>query len=126
MATLVNARSKRTIATHVELALTRRARRTGLLKREGLAASQALILAPCLAVHTVAMKFAIDVIFVDRKGHVRRLVRRLRPWRLAAEPRAYATIELAAGTLDAHDIAVGDRLYLSRPHDGRASQVLFS
>ena len=58
------------------------------------------------------MFFAIDVIFVDRAGRVVRIVRELRPWRIAGSSRAYATIELAAGALDSRDVAVADDLYV--------------
>lgn len=109
---LTNARSRQIMARDVEIALTRAERRKGLLKRDSLAANSALVLAPCFAVHTAFMRFAIDVVFVDRGGRVRQIVRGLRPWRIAASPGAYATIELAAGALDAFDIAVGDRLCL--------------
>jgi uncharacterized membrane protein (UPF0127 family) len=110
--TLTNARSRAIIARDVELALTRQARRQGLLKRSGLSPHAALVLAPCFMVHTAFMQFAIDIIFVDRKGYVRHVVKSLPPWRMAACPRAYATIELAAGTLERVDVAVGDRLCL--------------
>ena len=110
--TLTNARSREVIARGVEVALTRADRRKGLLKRDSLDPDTALVLAPCFAVHTAFMRFAIDVIFVDRKGYVRHMVRGLQPWRVAASPRAYATIELAAGALDSHDVVIGDRLCL--------------
>ena len=70
------------------------------------------MLAPCLAVHTAFMRFAIDILFVDRAGCITRIVRRLPPWRAAASPGAYATIELAAGALDGRDVVVGDRVGL--------------
>lgn len=110
--TLTNARSRQTIARDVELALTRRARRQGLLQRTQLSPHAALVLAPCFMVHTAFMQFAIDVIFVDRQGTVKHVVRRLAPWRMAGCARAYATIELAAGTLDQLDVRVGDKLCL--------------
>jgi uncharacterized membrane protein (UPF0127 family) len=110
--TLTNARSRTVIARDVELALTRQARRQGLLKRKSFSPDAALVLAPCFMVHTAFMQFAIDVIFVDRKGTVKQIVRRLAPWRIAACATAYATIELAAGTLEHHDVKVGDRLCL--------------
>jgi uncharacterized protein len=110
--TLTNARSRRVIARDVDLALSRRARRQGLLKHTSLSPHAALVLAPCFMVHTAFMQFAIDIVFVDRKGTVKHLVRSLQPWRMAACPGAYATIELAAGTLDKHDVIVGDRLCL--------------
>jgi uncharacterized protein len=110
--TLTNARSRQVIARDVELALTRRARRQGLLSRDSLAPESALVLAPCFMVHTAFMRFPIDLVFVDRRGYVRHLVPRLPPWRMAACARAYATIELAAGALEHVDVAVGDRLCL--------------
>lgn len=112
-ARLIHARSGQAIATAVELALTRTTRRRGLLHRDGLGPAAALVLSPCLAVHTAFMRFAIDVIFVDRDGRITHIVRRLQPWRIAASLGAYATIELAAGALDHHEIALGDRVYLS-------------
>lgn len=110
--TLTNARSRRLIARDVELALTRSARRQGLLKRSSLPVESALLLAPCFVVHTAFMQFPIDIVFVDRRGYVRHLLRDVGPWRLAASLRSYATIELPAGTLHKHDVVVGDRLCL--------------
>ena len=110
--TLTNARSRQVIARDVELAITREARNKGLLKRSAMSPHAALVLAPCFMVHTAFMKFAIDVIFVDRKGTVKHIVKNMTPWRMAGCARAYATIELAAGTLERHDVKVGDRLCL--------------
>jgi uncharacterized membrane protein (UPF0127 family) len=109
---LTNARSREVIARDVQIAVTRAARRRGLLKHTSLAPDTALVLAPCFAVHTAFMRFAIDVVFVDRRGYVRHIVSHLQPWRLAASRGAYATIEFAAGVVDALDLQVGDRLCL--------------
>lgn len=109
---LTNARSRAVIARDVEVAVTRTARRRGLLKRTSLAPDSALILAPCFVVHTAFMRFAIDVVFVDSGGRVRQIVRHMRPWRIAASRGAFATIEFAAGTVDAIGLEVGDRLCL--------------
>ena len=109
---LTNARSRGVIARDVELALTRAARRQGLLSRASLPEDAALILAPCFMVHTAFMRFAIDIAFVDRRGYVRHLAHDVPPWRIAASPRSYAVIELAAGTLARHEVVVGDRLLL--------------
>ena len=112
-ARLIHARSGEAIATDVELALTRASRRRGLLERDSLDPAAALVLSPCLAVHTAFMRFAIDVIFVNKAGHVMRIVRRLAPWRAAACLSAYATIELAAGVLDRFNVEIGDRLLIA-------------
>ena len=108
---LVNARTGTTVAGTVEVALTRSVRRRGLLGRDALDLSTALILAPCAAVHTVFMRFPIDVVFVDRHGGIRRIVRNLQPWRMAASLRAYAAVEMAGGV--DRDLIPGDRLYLA-------------
>jgi uncharacterized membrane protein (UPF0127 family) len=111
--TLMNDRTRGAIALDVDLATTRVERRRGLLGRRTLGPTQGLLLTPCLAVHTAFMRFSIDVVFIDRDGHVVRVASDVRPWRIAISLRAHAVIELAAGTADAHDIRVGDFLYLA-------------
>jgi uncharacterized membrane protein (UPF0127 family) len=112
---LVNARSEATIASDVNLALTRAQRRQGLLGRDSLDLSSALVISPCWSIHTMFMRFAIDVVFVDRDGRALRMVSDLAPWRMAAARRAHAVIELPAGSLRTRDIRVGDELYLAPP-----------
>ena len=109
---LRNARHEGVVAQHVETAFDRDSRNRGLLGRSSLSDS-ALILAPCGSIHTFFMRFAIDVAFVDRSGHVLRARRALGPWRLLAAFRAFAVVELASGTLDRSDTQRGDRLYLA-------------
>jgi uncharacterized protein len=109
---LVNQRTDEALASHVEVAVTRSARRKGLLGRDGLGASCALILAPCAAIHTMFMRFDIDAVFVDDDGRAVKVVRNLVPWRIAANASAHAVVEFPAGTLREDDVTVGDRLYL--------------
>lgn len=110
---LVLARAQAVAAAVVELALTRRTRRAGLLGRTNLDASAALFLAPCLPIHTAFMRFPTDLAFVARDGRALRLIHTLRPWRAAMSARAYAAIELPAGTLSLHSVEIGDRLRLT-------------
>ena len=112
---LVNARSEETIASDVNLALTRAARFQGLLGQDSLDRSAALVLSPCWSIHTMFMRFPIDVVFVDRDGRAVRIVRELAPWRIAVAPRAHAAIELSAGSVRARDVRIGDELYLVPP-----------
>jgi len=100
----------------VELATTRAERRRGLLGRTGLADGQAILIAPCFAVHTIGMQFAIDVVFVDGSGHVRKITRDVKAWRMAGSLGAAAVVELSAGALvPTEALRVGDRLYLDPP-----------
>jgi uncharacterized protein len=108
---LLNRRTGQVLADAVEVAATRRARRRGLLGRDALDASAALVLMPCCSIHTAFMRFAIDAVFIDRDGCVVRIVNALPPWR-AAWARAHAVVELAGGRLRPDDLRVGDSVYL--------------
>jgi len=57
------------------------------------------------------MRFAIDVLFLDRGGQVVKVVPALKPCRVAFGGRgAHSALELPAGVADRCGIAVGDRL----------------
>jgi hypothetical protein len=107
---LINERTAGLLASAVELAVTSETRRRGLLGRDSLDPSVALIIAPCQAIHTVSMRFAIDVVFVDRGGRVLKIIHQLQPWRIAGSLRAYAVIEMTSGSLRRSGVAVGDQL----------------
>lgn len=110
--TLVNQRTGETLALDIETAFDSASRRRGLLGRDGLAPGAALIIAPCNGIHMFFMRFAIDVAFVDRDGRVVSVRRALRPWRIAMALRAFATIELPPGALDASGTRAGDEIAL--------------
>jgi len=76
------------------------ARARGLLGVRHLAASDALWLIPCRAVHTIGMRIAIDVVFLDARGKVLAVVTNLLPYRLAICWRAASALELAAGSIN--------------------------
>jgi len=109
---LVNQRTDEALAERVEVAVTRRDRRKGLLGRSGLEPSSALIIAPCFSIHTMFMRFDIDAVFVDDDGRAVKVVREMSPWRVAIEATAHAVVELPAGSLRERQVNVGDRLYL--------------
>jgi uncharacterized membrane protein (UPF0127 family) len=111
---LVNERTGATVASAVEIADTSAKRRRGLLGRDHLPSGSALVLTRCNAIHTIGMRFPIDVAFVDSKGRVRKVVHALGPWRMAISPLAVSAIELAAGELR-DGLQVGDRIQLV-PH----------
>ncbi|MBS0213707.1 MAG: DUF192 domain-containing protein [Proteobacteria bacterium] len=88
-------------------------RMRGLLWRAPLQDGEAMYFAHCNAVHTVGMRHAIDVVFLDASGEVLRVVDTLRPLRMAACLRAQATVELAAGQCARIGIAPRQRLRVS-------------
>lgn len=104
----------------VELALSNRERRRGLLGRDGL--TGALWLEPCRQVHTLRMRFAIDVAHLDRRGTVL-AVRSLRPGRLGPLlPRTRAVVEAPAGAFVSWDLAVGSVVLVVPDGQGGAGQ----
>jgi uncharacterized membrane protein (UPF0127 family) len=98
------------LATTVETAFDSASRRKGLLGRAALPDDTALVIAPCSAVHTFAMRFAIDVIFARRDGRIVKLRRAMPAARVSAAPSAFAVIEMSAGSIDRSNLQVGDRL----------------
>ncbi len=127
MMRLLHDRTGADIATAVTVADTRASRRRGLLGRDGMDEGEALMLSPCIAIHTFFMRFAIDVIFVDRDSRVVRTVSRMRPWRMAIAWRAHSVIELPAGWLETlarrgpagQAVHVGDQVYLAPGREER-------
>jgi uncharacterized membrane protein (UPF0127 family) len=94
----------------VEVAETTRARRRGLTHHDRI--DGALVLRPCRNVHTVGMKFPIDVAFCDGDGTVLRTTT-LAPWRISPVVRRSAfAIEAEAGAFDRWRLARGDRVEL--------------
>ncbi len=82
----------------------------GLLGRAGLDRGHGMLIRPTWSVHTAFMRFAIDVLFLDRQLTVVGIERRLRPWRAAMQRGAHSALELAAGESERLKIEVGDRL----------------
>jgi uncharacterized protein len=82
----------------------------GLLGRRGLEPGEGLLLSPSSSVHTLFMRFPIDVVFLDRGLRVVGVSGDVRPWRLAGRRGARHVLELAAGEAHAHRIRAGERL----------------
>jgi len=83
-------------------------RMVGLLGRDGLQPGSAMLLRPCGSIHTVGMRFSLDVIFVDSDMRVTKVVRGLKPGRLCLGGRgAKAAIEMESGSLELTGIVPG-------------------
>jgi uncharacterized membrane protein (UPF0127 family) len=91
-----------------EVARSARARRRGLLGRDRI--DGVLVLPGCRQVHTIGMRFPLDVAWCARDGRVLR-AGRLEAWRLSRVVlRAHFVVEAQAGMLDQWQITVGDIL----------------
>jgi hypothetical protein len=95
----------------LEIADSRKARRKGLVGRDGI--DGALLLSPArMGVHSIGMRFDLDVAFCDRDMVVRRVVclRRFRMTRPSF--RAPCVLEAEAGAFGRWGLHVGDHLEL--------------
>jgi len=98
------------LADAADVADTSAKRRTGLLKHSSLDPGAGLWIAPCEAVHSFGMKFAIDLVYLDRKKRVRKIRREMVPRRLSACLTAHSVLELPVGAIDASRTEPGDQL----------------
>ena len=92
----------------LEVADTRRARRKGLLGRDGV--NGALMLRPARSIHTFRMRFDIDVAYCDRSLVVLQTVRMCRNRLGLPRLRAAAVIEAEAGAFERWQLHEGDQL----------------
>jgi uncharacterized membrane protein (UPF0127 family) len=85
-------------------------RARGLLFAPALAQDEALLIAPCSSIHTFAMRYPIDVIFLDRSARVVRVFPQVPAGRLRFGWGAAAVLELQAGRAAHHGLTVGVEL----------------
>jgi uncharacterized membrane protein (UPF0127 family) len=111
---LRNSRTQLSLAANLEVAFEAETRKRGLLGRDSLPPSHAMIIAPSNLVHTFFMRFPIDIAFVRRDGTVSKVRTSVPARRIVGALRAYAVIELAAGELSRSRTAPGDRLEVVR------------
>ncbi len=108
---LVRNQTRNTVlGDRIDVADTSAKRRTGLLKHERLNAGEGLWIKPCESVHTFFMKFAIDLVYIDRKFKVRKVRQAVGPWKLSACLTAHSILELPAGTIEKTQTQAGDIL----------------
>jgi uncharacterized protein len=71
-------------------------------------------LVPSRGVHTFAMRFPIDVLYLNREKMVVHLEKNLKPWRLApVQMNAVSVLELPANTLHSTRTAIGDQVEIA-------------
>ena len=83
-------------------------RARGLLARPPLEWGQALWIEPCNNVHTVGMGYALDLAFLDAHGVIKKMVRDVKPLRMAAARGVKVTLEMRSGQLDRLALKLGD------------------
>jgi uncharacterized membrane protein (UPF0127 family) len=108
------------LATDLAIARTHWSRFRGLMATDSsqFSRGQGLWLKPSHGIHTFAMRFAIDAVYLDSEQTVVHLETDLKPWRLAAvRINAVSVLEVPTGTIFESQTAVGDQvdIFLERP-----------
>jgi uncharacterized membrane protein (UPF0127 family) len=99
------------VGDHVTVADTLVSRVVGLLGKSSLPQGAGLLIYPSQGVHTLGMKFAIDVVFLDRKLRVLDVRRSLKPFRMTSlNFSAASVLELPANAIEVSLTEIDDQL----------------
>jgi uncharacterized protein len=104
------------LATHLTVAGTHWSRLRGLVGRDAaeFGEGDGLWIVPCRGVHTFAMSFPIDVIYLNAKKVVVCMEENLKPWRMGRiSLKAASVIELPGKSLQANGTRVGDEIEIA-------------
>jgi uncharacterized protein len=85
----------------------------GLMGQRSLPQGEAMIIDPCNSVHTMFMRFSIDVAFVDKDGRVIKIAEGLKPFRAAVGKGSRWVLEMPSGAAGRAGLVVGDLLVLT-------------
>jgi len=98
----------------VERAASSAERRQGLLSRSSLKLGEGLWIDPCEGVHSAGMKFAIDVVHIDRSKKVTKVFSAMKPWRISISLFGRSVLELPVGTVARTGTRKGDLLSFTK------------
>ena len=101
------------LATQLSIATTHWTRLRGLMCAEAgsFHAGRGLWIVPSRGIHTFAMRFPIDVVYLDEEKTVVHLEQDLKPWRVAAlRMQAASVIELPRNILHTTGTSIGDEI----------------
>jgi len=122
---VLNRTRRQFLATRVAVANTHWSRLWGLIGRRpaSFAGGHALWIIPCRGVHTLGMRFPIDVVYLDQHNTVVHIEQRLSPWRFApVRLKAASVLELPENTLCSTGTTIGDELEIDTRTSGTARQ----
>lgn len=85
-------------------------RMRGLLFKTKLSANQALLIDRCNSIHTIGMTYNIDIIYLDRKKIIKKIVSNFKPWRMSFCWQANETLELLGNMSNILNFKVGEKI----------------
>ena len=117
---LVNATKKSVLSDHCHFADSVFKRMIGLLNRKTLSQGEGLLLDRCYGIHTIGMRFPIDVLFLDKELRVMRAISALPPFRTCVVKYAVYVLELPVGVIQSSHTEPGDQIQVrTTNHDVR-------
>lgn len=112
------------LATELSVADTHWRRLRGLLgtKAEDFTFGKGLWITPCNGVHTFAMRYALDVVYLDTDDVVVHIAENVQPWRITpVRTDAMTVLELPAHTVWNTGTRIGDQVEITVSKDGRGA-----
>jgi uncharacterized membrane protein (UPF0127 family) len=92
----------------VRIATSMWARFWGLMGKRRLPDGEALLIDPCSSVHTMFMRFPIDVVYLDAENRVLKVVDSMKPWRASLGGKgAKRVLEMLPGAAAAAGLGPG-------------------
>lgn len=98
------------ILTRVRKTETLLERTKGLLGCKSLMQGEGLLISPCNSIHTFFMRFPIDVVFLNKKNMITKIIRAMKPFRFGMAVNSSFVLELMAGQADMSGMQPGDYL----------------
>ena len=106
-----NLTKDRVLAERASVARSFFRRLKGLLGTASLPDGEGLLLSPCNSIHMFGMKYAIDVVFLDKELVVVDVLENIAPGKASRVYRkAYCCLELPAGKVNETGTTIGDKL----------------
>lgn len=98
------------ILTRVRKTETLLERTKGLLGCKSLMQGEGLLITPCNSVHTFFMFFSIDLVFLNKKNMITKIISEIKPFRFGMAINSSSVLELMAGQAKMSGMQPGDYL----------------
>ncbi len=110
---VINQRNRNVVSSHTCFADSWRQRLIGLLTHNNMQQGEGLWLRPCQSIHTLGMKFSIDVVFLDKQNCIKKMACNIRPFRFCWSVKGtQSVLELPIGTIASAKLLQGDQLLI--------------
>lgn len=109
---IISSNNGKVIAINTRYAQTVVTRMIGLLATSSFNAGDGLYISPCSSIHTVGMKYPIDVVFINEFNIINKVVMGLKPNRICLSLSGCCSVlELPQGVIKQCQLMPGDTLH---------------